>query len=57
MFFMNTMFDVPLYWLQQWWPMGFVAGGAWLIYADWQAKQAEQARRSPGAASAPPDLQ
>jgi hypothetical protein len=37
---------VPLYWLQQWWPMGFVAGGAWLIYADWQVKQAEKAKQA-----------
>ena len=44
LFFMNTMFNVSLEWLGRWWPMAFVAGGAWLIYLDRQAKQAEQAR-------------
>ena len=44
LFFMNTMFGVSLEWLGRWWPMAFVAGGAWLIYADWQAKLADRPR-------------
>jgi len=44
-FFTNTMFGWSLQWVGRWWPLAFVAGGAWLIYADWQAKQAESARR------------
>ncbi|MCX6551407.1 MAG: DUF5668 domain-containing protein [Acidobacteria bacterium] len=43
-FLANTMFGVPLDWLQQWWPLGFVAGGAWLVYEDWRAKQGDKAR-------------
>lgn len=38
--FLNTMFDVPLDWLAQWWPLGLVGAGAWLIYADRRAKAA-----------------
>lgn len=38
--FLNTMFDVPLDWLAQWWPLGLVGAGAWLIYADRRAKVA-----------------
>jgi len=38
-FFMNTMFGVSLEWLGRWWPIAFVAGGAWLIYLDRQAKR------------------
>ena len=42
--FLNTMFDVPLDWLAQWWPLALVGAGAWLIYADRRAKaQAEEA--------------
>jgi len=33
------MFGVSLEWLGRWWPIAFVAGGAWLIYLDRQAKQ------------------
>jgi hypothetical protein len=44
LFFTNTMFGWSLYWVSRWWPLAFVAGGAWLIYADRQAKLTEQAR-------------
>ena len=44
MLFAHTMFRVPLDWLAQWWPLGVVVAGAWLIYAD---------RRAKGAADAP----
>ena len=40
MLFAHTMFRVPLDWLAQWWPLGVVGAGAWLIYADWRAKSA-----------------
>jgi hypothetical protein len=39
-FFTNTMFGWSLQWVSRWWPLVFVAGGAWLIYADRQAKTA-----------------
>jgi hypothetical protein len=34
------MFDVPLDWLAQWWPLGLVGSGAWLVVADRRAKAA-----------------
>ena len=40
MLFAHTMFRVPLEWLAQWWPLGVVGAGAWLIYADRRAKAA-----------------
>lgn len=36
--FSNTMFGLPLDWLEQWWPVAFVGAGAWLILADRRAK-------------------
>jgi len=36
--FANTMFDVPLDWLAQWWPLGLVGAGAWLVVADRRAR-------------------
>jgi len=41
MLFAHTMFRVPLEWLAQWWPLGVVGAGAWLIYADRRSKAAE----------------
>jgi hypothetical protein len=38
--FANTMFDVPLDWLAQWWPLALVGVGAWLVVADRRAKAA-----------------
>ena len=40
MLFAHTMFRVPLEWLAQWWPLGVVGAGAWLVYADRRAKAA-----------------
>lgn len=37
--FSNTMFDVSLLWLADWWPMALVGAGAWLVYEDRRAKQ------------------
>jgi hypothetical protein len=41
--FSNTMFGIPLEWIAQWWPMGLVAVGAWLVVADRRAKSAASA--------------
>lgn len=34
--FSNTMFGVSLRWVGQWWPMGLVVIGAWLVYGDYE---------------------
>lgn len=31
-FFSNTMFDVSLEWLEDWWPVALILAGAWLVY-------------------------
>jgi len=36
---MNTLFNVPLDWLEDWWPVVFIAVGAWLIYPSVVKKQ------------------
>ncbi|MGE5198271.1 MAG: LiaI-LiaF-like domain-containing protein, partial [Rhodospirillaceae bacterium] len=41
--FANTMFDIPLHWLADWWPLALVGAGAWLILADRRAKSAAPA--------------
>jgi hypothetical protein len=38
-FFSHTRFGMSLDWLAQWWPIGLVGLGAWLIYEDWQRRQ------------------
>jgi len=43
LFLTNTLFNVPIEWLSRWWPAGFIAGGAWLVYEDWKAKQGAEA--------------
>ncbi|RPJ82147.1 MAG: hypothetical protein EHM13_09385 [Acidobacteria bacterium] len=35
---MNTLFNMPLDWLEQWWPVAFIAVGAWLIYPHFANK-------------------
>ncbi len=52
--FTNTMFGWSLYWLDQWWPMGFVAFGGWLIYANIKKPAPPDSR--PHELSNPPDL-
>ena len=53
LFFTNTMFGVSLEWLGRWWPLAFVAGGAWLIYLDRQGKQAAPAKDADAPKSVP----
>ena len=43
--FSHTMFNWSLRWVADWWPMGLVAVGAWLIYEDLQARAAKAGRR------------
>jgi hypothetical protein len=35
----NTLLNLPLYWLEQWWPMGLILAGAWLIYPSIAGKR------------------
>lgn len=37
----NTVFDVSVDWLEEWWPLGLVLAGGWLIYRSKQAKKTE----------------
>lgn len=41
-FFSNTMFDVSLRWLEDWWPMGLVIAGAWLVYVSRKSQSERQ---------------
>jgi TM2 domain-containing membrane protein YozV len=34
LFLMNTRFDWDFRWLEEWWPLGFILLGAWLVYKD-----------------------
>ena len=43
--FSNTMFGVSLDWLRQWWPLGLVLAGGYLVYSS------AQDRKSRGASS------
>lgn len=36
--FLNTMFDVSLAWLADWWPLAIIGGGIYLIYKDVQER-------------------
>lgn len=40
--FSHTMFGLSLRWVGQWWPMGLVGVGVWLLYEDQKAKRAKQ---------------
>lgn len=33
-FLMHTRFGMDLYWLEDWWPLGLIALGAWLFFKD-----------------------
>lgn len=37
--FANTMFDIPLEWIEDWWPIGLVAVGAYLVWASFAARK------------------
>jgi hypothetical protein len=34
----NTLFQLPLEWVEQWWPVAFIAVGAWLAYPAFKEK-------------------
>jgi len=36
---MNTLFNMPLDWLEDWWPVTFIAVGAWLAWPSLMKKQ------------------
>ena len=36
----NTLFGMSLAWLEQWWPLAFIAVGVWLIYPNLTKKTA-----------------
>jgi hypothetical protein len=36
---MNTLFNMPLDWLEDWWPVAFIAVGAWLVWPSLMKKQ------------------
>jgi hypothetical protein len=50
--FSNTMFGVSLEWLERWWPLGLVIGGAYLIYSSVRDRRAKV---EPGARTAGSD--
>jgi hypothetical protein len=35
----NTLFGLPLDWLEKWWPLALIAVGAWLIYPSLAGKK------------------
>jgi TM2 domain-containing membrane protein YozV len=39
--FSNTMFGFSLEWLEKWWPLGLILGGAYLIYRAMQDRKAK----------------
>jgi hypothetical protein len=45
--FGHTMFDMPLEWVADWWPMALVGGGVWLIYEDRRAAAERRERVNP----------
>lgn len=45
--FANTMFDIPLDWIEDWWPVLLVAVGAYLVWSSFNArKKAEEAAKN-----------
>jgi hypothetical protein len=34
----HTLFNVPLEWLEKWWPMALIGAGAWLIYPTFKSR-------------------
>ena len=35
----NTVFGLPLDWVEKWWPLALIAVGAWLIYPTFAGKK------------------
>ncbi len=52
--FANTALGMSLDWLEQWWPMGLVLIGAWLVYRNFADKQ-QAAALPPAQTSEPAD--
>jgi hypothetical protein len=50
--FSNTMFGFSLDWLEKWWPLGLVLGGAYLIYSSVRDRQRKTAAGEGAAGSA-----
>lgn len=46
--FSHTMFRWSLDWVGDWWPMGLVAVGAWLVYEDLKNRALKAAKNSGG---------
>ena len=44
LFLMNTRYRWDFRWLEEWWPLGFMFLGAYLIYKDMQARKERNAR-------------
>jgi hypothetical protein len=44
--FANTALGMSLDWLEQWWPMGLVLVGAYLVYASVTGKREAEARKN-----------
>lgn len=44
----NTMFGLSLEWLEQWWPLGLVGAGAYLIYSSQRDRRERAARTASG---------
>jgi len=38
-FLAHTRFDMPLEWLEQWWPMALVVAGALLLFQNWNSRK------------------
>lgn len=43
--FTRTMFGWSLEWVTDWWPMGLVIFGVWLVYGDLSARMAKSGKR------------
>jgi hypothetical protein len=40
-FLMHTRFDWQFYWIEEWWPLGFMLLGGYLIYKDRQSRKSD----------------
>jgi hypothetical protein len=46
LFFAHTQYGMPLEWIENWWPLGLVLMGGYLLFQAWQDKQ--KGKKSPG---------